>query len=264
MSETLSQHQSCGATAVNTAMKVAQHFGLVPQLLDMVNSGDVTNDKSRVVGYGAWVYDIPKEEPKLTGIELEQRHLQNFANHNKEKLLEIVDFSLKGAVLHHEKYRPKRRKLSDVMFDKGASFVTLTQKGKLRGCIGSVVPSKGIAIDIADNTYAAALHDNRFSPVMPNELENIDFTISLLTNFEPISFSSYDDLLKKIKPGVDGLLLEDGERSGLFLPAVWKQIPNPHNFLTELKIKAGLMPSYWSDTLKVFRFRTVEIKNDNN
>ncbi|MCQ2741343.1 MAG: AmmeMemoRadiSam system protein A, partial [Alphaproteobacteria bacterium] len=200
----------------------------------------------------------------LSGIELEQSHLQNFANHNKDNLLQIVDLSLKNAVLHHEKYHPKRRKLRDVMFDKGASFVTLTKNGNLRGCIGSVVPSKGIAIDIADNTYAAALYDARFAPVTADELDDIDFTVSLLTNFEPVDFSSYEDLLTKIIPGTDGLLIEDGERSGLFLPAVWKLIPDPHNFLTELKVKAGLMPSYWSDTLKIFRFRTVEIKNDND
>lgn len=260
----LSHHQSCGATAINTAMALARQFGLVPHLLDMVNSGDVTDDKSKVVGYSSWVYEEPEEEPELRGIELEQRNLQNFARHNKQNLLQIVEKSLKSAVLHQEIYQPNRAKLNSVLFNKGASFVTLRKGKDLRGCIGSVLPSKAIAIDLADNAYAAAMNDTRFQPVNENELKDIDFSIALLTNFEEIEFNSYQDLLSKIKPDLDGILIKDGEREGLFLPSVWKELTDKQDFITQLKIKAGLSPSYWSDNIKVFRFRTVEIKNDKN
>lgn len=262
--ELISHHQSCGATAVNTAMILAKDLGFVPKLLNMANSGDVTNDKERVVGYGTWVYEELPEPLELTGIELEQKNLQNFARHNKEKIVNIVKKSLDTAVTKKQQWQPEREDQNDVLFNKGASFVTLNKNGELRGCIGSVVSNKAIAKDLADNTFAAALNDNRFSPVLPEELKDITVSISLLTNFEEITFNSYEDLLSKIKPNIDGILIRDGKRQGLFLPVVWKQIPSKNDFLTELKIKAGLSPSYWSDKIKVFRFRTVEIKNDNN
>ncbi len=258
----VNHHQSCGATAVNTAIALAKDFGLIPHLLNMANSGDVTGDKSKVVGYGSWIYDEPNEKLELKGIDLEQYHLQNFARHNKRDLVKIVKKSLNLAVKQQETYYPSRDEFENVLFDKGASFVTLYKNNKLRGCIGSLYPSKAIAVDLADNTYAAALKDTRFKPLTMNELEDISFTISLLTNFEPIEFKSYDELLSLIKPNIDGIFIKDGQREGLFLPSVWKDIPNKDEFITNLKIKAGLSPSYWSEKIQVFRFRTVEINND--
>ena len=227
-------------------------------------AGDTSDDKTRVVGYGAWAYDEPEDEEIPEGIALEQKHLENFARHNKNELLEIVKKSLDAAVTSKELYHPQRENAQDVLFNKGASFVTLTKDGKLRGCIGSEKHEKSIAADLAYNAFAAALQDKRFAPVEPDELNKIDFTISLLTNFEEITFTSYEDLLSKLRPTVDGVLIRDGKRQGLFLPAVWKDIPDKQDFMTELKLKAGLSPSYWSDNIKVFRFRTVEIQNDKN
>ena len=262
--EPVSHDQSCGATAINTAMILAHDFGLVPQLLDMVNSGDTSENKSNVVGYGAWIYEKPKIEENVSKIELEYEHLRNFARHNKQDLVSIVEKALQKAVIDSKHFRPQRKNFTDVLFNKGASFVTLTKRDRLRGCIGSLLPTKGIAVDLADNTYSAALQDSRFSPVTPEELKDISFTISLLTNFEEVKFSSYDDLISRIKPRIDGLLIQDGEREGLFLPSVWEDIPQKQDFITQLKIKAGLSPTYWSDTIRIFRFRTVEIKDDDN
>lgn len=263
-SEHLDHHQSCGATAVNTAMILARRFGWVPKLLDMANSGDTSGDKGRVVGYGAWAYQEAEAEPELTGIELEQQHLQNFARHNREALLQIAREALKEAVVGHKIYHPERDEFGEVLFDKGAAFVTLKKNGRLRGCIGSIKATKAIAADIADNAYAAALHDSRFRPVEPEELPEITFSIALLTNLEEMRFDSYADLLAQIKPNIDGLLIKDGQREGVFLPAVWESLPDKDEFMTELKIKAGLSPTYWSDRVRVFRFRSVEISDDNN
>ena len=228
----LASHQSCGATGINTAMILAQELGFVPKLLDMVNSGDTSGEKTKVVGYGAWSYEEAEEEQELT-----------------EK---------------HQVYKPGRDEFGDVLFNRGASFVTLEKNGNLRGCIGSLLPENAIAIDLANNAFAAAMNDPRFKPVTQDELKDIDFSISLLTNFEKIEFNSADDLLSKIQPHIDGLLIKDGKRQGLFLPAVWEKIPDSQEFLTELKIKAGLSPSHWSESIEVFRFRTVEIKDDRN
>ena len=260
----IDHHRSCGATAINTAMIAAKEMGFVPKLLNMVNSGDVSSDKDRVVGYGAWIYETPDIKPELQGIELEQANLQNFARHNKNELLSIVKQSLEKAVKNNEQYVPQREDFNNFLFNKGASFVTLTKQDKLRGCIGSLMPEKAIAVDIANNTYQAALKDNRFQPVTEKELPQINYSISFLTSFEEIKFNSYAELLSKIEPKVDGILIKDGKRQGVFLPSVWQTIPDKEEFFSELKIKAGLSPSYWSNNLRAFRFRTVEIKNDNN
>ena len=96
-------------------------------------------------------------------------------------------------------------------------------------------------------------------PLTPDELKKIGYSISLLSGYEPVSFVDEEDLLTKISAGTDGLVLRDGDRQGLFLPSVWKQFPDKKEFLNNLKIKAGLSPSYWSAKVKIFKFRTVEI-----
>ena len=145
------------------------------------------------------------------------------------------------------------------MFDKGATFVTLTKKGELRGCIGSLLPKQAVALDIAQNTYSACNEDGRFNPITSEELLDIKISISFLSSYEKVEFDNEEELLNQIIPNVDGLVLRDGYRQGLFLPSVWKQIPDKKEFLNNLKIKAGLSPSYWSDKVKRYRFRTVEI-----
>ena len=150
------------------------------------------------------------------------------------------------------------------MFNKGAAFVTLTKNAALRGCIGSLVPGRAVALDVAENTYAAALEDKRFPPVSADELKDIRISISLLSDYERIYFNSEKELLDKINAGTDGLVIRDGDRQGLFLPSVWEQLPEKTEFLTNLKLKAGLSPSYWSDKIRAYRFRVVEIKNNEN
>ena len=86
----------------------------------------------------------------------------------------------------------------------------------------------------------------------------------MLTGFEPISYKNEEDLVAKLAAGVDGVIIRDGDRQGVFLPAVWKQLPEPQEFLNNLKIKAGMSPSYWSNRIKVYRFRVVEISKDEN
>lgn len=255
----LDEHQSCGAIGINTAMILAKKEGLRPKLLDMANSGDVSGETNSVVGYAAWVF-AGKETPgpELSPLEQEVENLDNFARHNKANLLKIVKLSLADAVLGKH-YTPSREEYPDVLFDKGAAFVTLTKNGKLRGCIGSLLPNQAIALDIAKNTFAAANEDSRFAPLSEAELPQIKASISLLSSYEKIKFKSEEDLLSQIIPGTDGLVLIDGDRQGLFLPSVWKQIPQKQEFLNNLKIKAGLSPSYWSDNVKIFRFRTVEV-----
>lgn len=138
----------------------------------------------------------------------------------------------------------------------GASFVTLNKDGQLRGCIGSLEAYQPLVNDVAYNAYAAAFNDPRFPPVSENELDQLEFHISVLTPAVPMEFESEQDLLEQIRPGIDGLVLEDGVHRGTFLPAVWESLPDKINFLRHLKQKAGLPPDYWSDTIRVSRYTT--------
>lgn len=138
----------------------------------------------------------------------------------------------------------------------GASFVTLKKNGELRGCIGTLEAHQPLAENIAHNAYAAAFSDPRFAPVTEKELQQLEFHLSVLTPAVPMQFESEADLLKQIRPGIDGLVLEEGRQRGTFLPAVWESLADTVQFLKHLKQKAGLPSDYWSNTLKVSRYTT--------
>jgi len=138
----------------------------------------------------------------------------------------------------------------------GASFVTLNEHGQLRGCIGSLEAIRPLVEDVAHNAYAAAFSDPRFPPLRASELPDLDLHISVLSPATPMQFDSEQDLIRQLRPGVDGLVLEDGYHRGTFLPAVWESLPEPREFLQHLKLKAGLPPDYWSDTIRVSRYVT--------
>lgn len=137
-----------------------------------------------------------------------------------------------------------------------ATFVTLERAGALRGCIGSLEAFRPLVEDVAHNAYAAAFSDPRFPPLGPAELADLGLTVSVLSPAEPLAFASEDDLLRQLRPGVDGLILEERGRRGTFLPAVWSSLPEPRQFLAQLKLKAGLDPEYWSETIRIDRYTT--------
>ena len=122
--------------------------------------------------------------------------------------------------------------------------------------MGSSAPIRALVADVAHNSYSAALRDPRFEPVRSAELVDLAIQISILSPMEPISFRSEEELMAQLRPGVDGLLLQEGLHRGTFLPAVWDSIPEGTSFLRELKRKAGLAADYWSDSLEVSRYTT--------
>lgn len=137
-----------------------------------------------------------------------------------------------------------------------ATFVTLEINSQLRGCIGSLEAMHPLINDVAHNAFAAAFQDPRFPALNEKEFDHLDIHISILSESEPMNFSSEEDLLSQIRPGVDGLILSDNFQRGTFLPSVWESLPNAHDFLRHLKMKANLPENYWSDTLKVERYTT--------
>lgn len=261
--QALENHESCGAIGINSALILAKQNEYRPQILELINSGDVSGNKQKVVGYGAWgFYPDGEAEKQLSKLEQDVMNLQEFSKQYKKNLIQIVHTSLRKAVEDHKKHSPSRQSYPEDVFDRGASFITLYKNGELRGCIGSILPTISIAQDIADNTYAAALEDKRFSPVRIEELSEITYTISLLSGFEEIRYHDEKDLLQKIIENIDGIVIRDGNRQGVFLPSVWEQLPDKEEFFKHLKIKAGMNPNYWNNRIKVYRFRTVEIKNE--
>jgi AmmeMemoRadiSam system protein A len=127
----------------------------------------------------------------------------------------------------------------------GASFVTLTIHGELRGCIGALEARQPLAADVCEHAMAAALEDPRFQPVRPEELASIDIEVSRLTAPRDLEYRDAADLMAQLHPGVDGVILRDGGRRATFLPQVWEKLPDKTEFLDHLCAKMGVTPDAW-------------------
>ena len=136
----------------------------------------------------------------------------------------------------------------------GATFVTLRRAGQLRGCIGSVRPVRPLGVDVRANAIAAAFGDPRFPPLAVVEFKEVDVEVSLLTADERIDVVDEDDLVAHLRPGLDGLILQYGQRRATFLPQVWDALPDPRDFLAALKQKAGLPQDFWNSNMNVSRY----------
>ncbi len=135
-----------------------------------------------------------------------------------------------------------------------ASFVTLRRGEALRGCIGTCVAVRPMVEDVARHAYAAAFEDPRFPPLTPAERADLHLHLSLLTAPQPLRVASQAELLAQVRPGVDGLLLQDGFHQSTLLPSVWEVLPDPAEFVRHLKLKAGLPADHWSPTLSFQRY----------
>ena len=228
--------QACGALPVNGLIAVARQRGLEATLLDLRNSGDTAGDKSRVVGYGAIAFCPPGD--------LGQALLVRARNAIAAAL---------GA--------PTEAEAANTALDRpGATFVTLTQQGQLRGCIGSLEARRPLAADVRANAVAAALHDPRFAPLSKEELARTQVEVSLLSAAQPLDFADEAAALAQLRPGLDGLILQCHGHRATFLPQVWEQLPAPALFLRQLKLKAGLAADFWSPELKLWRYEVQKWK----
>lgn len=140
-----------------------------------------------------------------------------------------------------------------------ASFVTLKQDERLRGCIGNLQPVQPLVRDVAENAFNAAFRDPRFSPLQAAELDGLDIHISILGLPERIEAGSREELLARLRPGQDGLIIEAHGRRATFLPSVWEELPAPEDFLMHLRYKAGLPPRGWEEGLRAWRYGVEEI-----
>ncbi len=144
----------------------------------------------------------------------------------------------------------------DLLGKEGASFVTLTENGILRGCIGTLQGYQPLVRDVVQHAHAAAFTDPRFPPLSEEELDRIEISVSVLGQPEEIRVTDEQDLCRQLVPGTDGVILEYGSLRGTFLPSVWESLPDCAEFVRHLKQKAGLSPDFWADEIRVYRYRT--------
>ncbi len=163
----------------------------------------------------------------------------------KQTLLRLAREALQQGVAGHPLPPLKLDSLTPALRADGASFVTLTIGGQLRGCIGALEPYQPLAQDVREHAVAAALEDPRFPPVSPQEVDAIEIEVSRLTFPRNLSYKDADDLLNRLHPQVDGVILRDGFRRATFLPQVWEKIPDKAEFLDNLCYKMGEAPDTW-------------------
>ena len=237
--------EACGKSPILTVMHLAKKHGWKPHILDYRNSGDLRGGrKDSVVGYMAAVF---VEEGAVKS--------QPLSEADRTGLLKLARQTITNAVTKKPLPRVDPSKLSAKLLKPKACFVTLKLKADdtLRGCIGQTLPIKRLFIATMESAVNAALRDRRFKPVSAGELDEIAIEISVLTVPKPIYYNTPNDLLKALRPNVDGVILEvpvvKGNRRGtarsVYLPSVWKDIPEPVEFMNRLSVKAGLRPEMW-------------------
>lgn len=173
---------------------------------------------------------------------------------------EAMEFAVKGKALPPL----DMQSLTATLREDGASFVTLTINDELRGCIGALEAYQPLAEDVREHAVAAALQDPRFPPVGETELNRIRLEVSRLTAPHPLEYSSSEDLLKKLRPHVDGVILKDDFRRATFLPQVWGKIPKPAEFLDHLCYKMGARSNLWREAkLQVHVYQVEEFREMN-
>jgi AmmeMemoRadiSam system protein B/AmmeMemoRadiSam system protein A len=233
--------EACGATPLNGLLFTSKKKSLSLKLLSACNSGDTAGGKGQVVGYSAFALyqggEVALDEAGRT-------------------LLSIARGTIENAVLN----KPKAESSDAWLKQTGATFVTLTKNGDLRGCIGSLEPARALGEDVAQNALGAAFRDPRFPAMSAAEWPQCRVEVSLLSTPKPLRFADEADLLAQIRAGEDGLILEADGKRGTFLPQVWEGIGDKPVFLKELVRKAGLPADTRLTRCKVSRYRVVKWK----
>jgi hypothetical protein len=229
----MKKQEACGKLPILALMHLARQKGWKARLLDCRNSGDVTGQKERVVGYAAIAFYEPPHEK----VSAEERRF----------LLTLARKSLLCAATNGTLGDLNVGEMSPNLSKNRACFVTLTIQGALRGCVGHILPQESLYKAVVDNTQSAARRDPRFEPVKPEEVDRIKIEVSVLSEPQPLRFGSPEELLSKLKPYEDGVVLRIGSRGATFLPQVWAQIPEKAEFLNQLSLKAGCAASAWRE-----------------
>jgi len=243
--------EACGKIGVEAMLITAKNRGLKPVILDYRTSADASLDKSQVVGYmsAAFIDEVVTEDK---------------TDNVKDTLLSLARASIANAVgLPYEYDLEKSLKENKWLEDEGAAFITLTTKtDMLRGCIGSTVAHRKLYEDVILNAKSAALNDPRFIALSKEEYEDIKVEVSILTEPEPLAYSSVADLKSKIQNGRDGVILKHGSYQATFLPQVWEQLPSFELFFSSLCKKAGMNEECLSDKPDILVYQAKKYKEE--
>lgn len=246
--EQLSVEQACGRNAIRGLLARAQDLDLRATTIDLCNSGDTAgrHSRDRVVGYGA--------------VAFEDAASSRLGDQDRGQLLKAAVQSVATGLKHGKQPAVAIESYPRSLQAMRACFVTLKQAGRLRGCVGSLKPHQPLVADVASSAFKAAFGDRRFQPLTQEELKSVksglDISVSVLSHSRPLAAATEAEALRRVRPGIDGLILRDQGKAALLLPQVWDAIPDPAVFLATLKQKAGLDRGHWSDSLTLLRFTT--------
>jgi AmmeMemoRadiSam system protein B/AmmeMemoRadiSam system protein A len=257
----LRSNSACGRSPIAVILHLARQRHWQPVVLNYTNSGDTAGDRARVVGYAAVAFYSNSKtrgrRPMGTCDKKEQGNI--LLDHARQTIAEKL-----GREVDPEACADLEQKLEDSCFDtKSGTFVTLTLKGQLRGCIGNMTSTVNLRDGVRQNAISAAFHDPRFSPLTAAELEQVHIEISILTEPQPLNHDGGEDLVRKLRPDIDGVIISKGLHRATFLPQVWKQLPRTDDFLSRLCLKAGLPANTWqSEVLDVQTYQVISFEEE--
>lgn len=238
--------QACGSTGIIGLVQFAKTKAYSLIRTDLTTSGEISGPNDSVVGYGAWIL---AEKTKSLFIK------EQFS----DLVLSICRESIHAGIKTGNSLDVDEKMYPQVFYEQGACFVTITLNQRLRGCMGSIFAHKPLLNDLAQNAYKSAFSDTRFTGLTEEEFSQIKLAVSLLSEPGIIEFSDENDLMEQIEPYKDGIIIQDGNYSAVYLPSVWVQLPDKKLFMESLKQKAGLPADYFSKTFRAYRFHTVYI-----
>ncbi len=265
--DAIGDSDACGHTPIRTLLHLAKQQGWQARVLDLRNSGDTSGKKDSVVGYAAIAFYTPTAAPAAAAAvapaaaAAPAAPAAAYSAADRRFLLELARRTVREVVATGRLPAVPSVGLAPALTAPRGCFVTLTKRGILRGCIGSLASDMPLVESVIENARNAAVRDPRFDPVAESELPKVEIEISVLTEPRPLAFSSSEDLVRKLRPGIDGVVLRIGRHGATYLPQVWEQIPDPTEFLNNLSEKAGLPPGAWraSDTV-VFTYQVEAFK----
>jgi AmmeMemoRadiSam system protein A len=176
----------------------------------------------------------------------------------RQQLIQIAKESIQYGLIHGQPLPVNNNEFDSALRELRASFVTLKINHQLRGCIGRLQAERPLVEDVAENAYSAAFRDPRFAPLSKDEVDLLEYHISVLDEPVDLPVHSESELIEQLVPGKDGVIISDGLHRGTFLPSVWESLPKPAEFVHHLKLKAGLPVNGWSDNYRVQRYRVEE------
>jgi AmmeMemoRadiSam system protein B/AmmeMemoRadiSam system protein A len=238
-------NRACGLMPILILMEMAQRHHWQPVHLHYANSGDTAGGRSRVVGYTAIAFfgDQPMENNNDSNANFSAQQGQVLVKLARHTIMDKLGRTTSGS----ESDALTRAQQDEGFLSHCGTFVTLKIQGQLRGCIGNLTSTETVWDGIKRNAINAAFHDPRFAPLTDTELDQTEIEVSILTEPRPLEYRNGQDLTRKLRINVDGVIIRQGHASATFLPQVWEQLPRPEKFLSHLCLKAGLPSDAWKN-----------------